>query len=181
MFLKASSLALIFLAGLSLSVTANDDRPRISTEDFAPLLDNHWIGTLTYLDYQPPYSQVSLDVSLTVELAEEQIQFFFDYPREPNANNVTTLEIKEGGYMLGQQRVIRKSFAETIGTKFSTQFPCNDNGVKAQCTIDYTIGETMFSFSKTVEIKGQPSFVRNAYHFVKQGSNHRDTDNASTQ
>lgn len=165
--MRLMSAAFIAIAFVIAPMNA-DEAPTVAPTDFEGIDGTDWTGSLTYLNYQPPYKDFTIPTNLEVETKGASIELFFKYPDEPHMNGSSQLEIGESGKALGGERVISKTVLEDGSKEVRTRGDCKDMGKPASCEMIYTLSVNSISLKKMVTYEGETeAFRRNEYTFTR--------------
>lgn len=165
--MKLIPVALLAPAILALSAHAGET-VSLSPSDLAVVAGNDWTGSLTYVNYQPPFEDVTIPANLEVEATETGLKLAYIYPDEPHANSTVTLKVSEDGQMMMGEPIISNTLLETGAREVKTAFPCEDMGKAASCEMTYTFGASALNVTKMVTYEGETdAFRRNAYSFTR--------------
>ena len=163
-FFLANILALFTL----LISQSNYSQNTISPDDL-DIISGKWRGTLTYLDYSTnkPFTMPA-NVSVQGGKNEFQVQLFFAYPKEPNANSKDRIIISKDGLLLNKTRVTSREILTNQEIKITTEYSGKDNRKKAQIRNIYVFGPQRFIIRKEVKYNDSADWLmRNEYNFSR--------------
>ena len=145
-----------------------EDKLTITADDLRPLVQSDWVGSLTYMNYQPPYQDVTIPAALEVFRQAAGLDFHFKYPDEPHANSHYTFTHSEVDGTLDGNPIILRETTEDGTLKVVTGYPCEDMGRAADCTTTFTLSHTEFSQTKYVTYTDTGERIRrNAYSYTR--------------
>ena len=140
----------------------------LSPSDLAMVAGTDWTGSLTYLNYQPPFEDVTIPANLEVDATDTGLKLAYIYPDEPHANSTVTLNVSEDGQMMMGEPIVSNTLLESGTREVKTAFACEDMGKAADCEMTYAFGESELKVTKMVTYKGETdAFRRNAYTFTR--------------
>lgn len=140
----------------------------VRTEDFGALAGDDWKGTLTYLDYQPPYEDVTIPAELTIALSSRSVRLAHRYPEEPKANEQSEVPVSEDGSRIDGDRVTVRRRTQSGALLLVAEGECEDMGRKATCINSYRLETRQLVIRKDVRIEGrEDTFRRSEYRFVR--------------
>lgn len=133
-------------------------------------LIGNWEGTLTYLDYSSgkPYS---MPINLKAEQGknENQLQIFYTYPKEPQANSKGKIMISKDGRKINGKKISLKENLSNDAFKFTTEGKGKDNKQKATIRISYYMSDVQFVMKKEVQFANSSKWItRNEYSFDRK-------------
>lgn len=165
--MKLTPVAFIAPAIVVLSAHAGE-AVSLSPSDLVVVAGDDWTGSLTYLNYQAPFEDVTIPANLEVEATETGLKLGYIYPDEPHANSTITLKVSEDGTMMMGEPIVSNTLLETGAREVKTAFPCEDMGKAASCEMTYTFGASELNVTKMVTYEGETdAFRRNAYSFTR--------------
>ena len=158
-----------FIAPVILTLSAHaGEAEGLSPSDLALVAGVDWTGSLTYLNYQPPFEDVTIPANLEVEATDTGLKLAYIYPDEPHANTTVTLKVSADGQMMMGESIVSNTLLESGTREVKTAFPCEDMGKAAKCEMTYAFGESELQVTKMVTYKGEAdAFRRNAYTFTR--------------
>lgn len=140
----------------------------VTPESFDPILGTDWAGSLTYMNYQDPFQDVTIPAALEVAVVEGGFEFSYKYPDEPHANSSSIVVLSEGGSVLMDQPVTANETLADGMQQITTAFACEDMGKPASCEMIYVLSPNALSMRKMVTYEGEgQAFRRNEYNFVR--------------
>ena len=159
--------AFIAPAILTLSAYAGETEG-LSPSDLAVVAGTDWTGSLTYLNYQPPFEDVTIPANLEVEATDTGLKFAYVYPDEPHANSTIILKVSEDGQWMMGAPIVSNTLLESGMREVKTAYSCEDMGKAASCEMIYTFGASELNVTKMVTYEGETdAFRRNAYNFTR--------------
>ena len=165
--MKLITAAFIVPAIFTLSAHASETEG-LSASDLAVVAGNDWTGSLTYLNYQPPFEDVTIPANLEVEATNTGLKLAYIYPDEPHANSTVTLKVSENGQTMMGEPIVSNMLLDSGIREVKTAFPCEDMGKAASCEMTYAFGASQLNISKMVTYEGETdAFRRNAYSFTR--------------
>ena len=146
------------------------DGPVVRSADFAPVVGDDWVGSLTYLDYSSG-ERTSIPVKAQVKIVDDAtILYRIQYPGEEQYNAQAPLRIKKKGREFDGQRVTHR-LSNKRRLKIITQGTGTDDNKPADIQIVYEIRPDTFSIKKNVRFDGVDEFFnRNVYRFERESS-----------
>ena len=145
-----------------------ENNPTITPDDLRPLVQSDWVGSLTYMNYQPPYQDVTIPAELEVSRQAEGLDLYFKYPDEPHANSRYTFTYSESDGTLDGNPIILRETTEDGTLKIITGYTCEDMGRAADCTTTITLSNTEFTQTKHVTYSDTGEKIRrNAYSYSR--------------
>jgi hypothetical protein len=142
----------------------------ITPTDLQILEGPKWTGTLTYLDYRSnKRTSIKSNLKVTRKAEDPAIwTFAYEYPDEPNANDVSDAVLEDGGTKFFGETVIEKKFLAGKTLRLVTTQTGTDNGKKAVFRYTYLINAKSLSIKKEVQVAGSSDwFERNEYLWVR--------------
>ena len=113
--------------------------------------------------------KVTIPADLTVESSHSNDTWYFRnvYPKEPHANSVDTILLRNGGKSINDQQVMERSKKEGL-TRIITQRKSNDDAIEKIFRYTYTIGPGLFSIRKEEQKPGDTAFIqRHIYEYSR--------------
>lgn len=146
---------------------ASDVTP-VSLDMFTPILGEAWTGSLTYLNYQEPFEDVTIPANVEISFVDAGIQLDYKYPNEPHANSSVIASLSDDGLVFMDEPVIANTVSEDGTRAIKTAFVCEDMGRPAHCEMTYAFSANTLEISKMVTYDGATeAFRRNAYTFQR--------------
>lgn len=165
--MKSLALSLLISSFIALPVSA-ESVPALTSENLEIVTGDDWSGSLTYLNYQEPFEDVTISAAIEVEAMENGLAFAYKYPDEPQANSTGEALISEDGMSFMGAPIVSNQAMETGGRQVITLEDCEDMGREAICAMTYTFSANAFQIEKMVTVKGESeSFRRNEYVFTR--------------
>ena len=165
--MKLISAAFIAPALLGLSAHAGETEG-LSPSDLAVVAGTDWTGSLTYMNYQPPFEDVTIPANLEVEATDTGLKLAYIYPDEPHANSTVTLKVSGNGQWMMGAPIVSNTLSESGLREVKTAYSCEDMGKKASCEMIYSFGASELNVTKMVTYEGETeAFRRNAYSFTR--------------
>ena len=159
------------LPALLISACATQAQPPAMTTspaDPAPLIGTDWTGTLTYMNYQEPFIDVTIPAALEVTETASGLELFFKYPDEPQANSRYELTYSDTGSDIDGKPLTERMVSETGATTLKTVAKCEDMGRAASCEMVYQISDADFIQTKFVTYAESGEQIRrNSYAFTR--------------
>lgn len=158
----------LLLSSFIASSSAAENVPAVTPESLEVVIGDDWTGSLTYLNYQEPFDDVTIPAAIEVEAIENGLAFAYKYPDEPQANSTGEALISNDGASFMGAPIVSNQALETGGHKVITLEDCEDMGREAICAMTYTFSATAFQIEKVVTLKdASESFRRNEYVFTR--------------
>ena len=140
----------------------------VTPDSFDSILGTDWTGSLTYMNYQEPFEDVTIPAALEVAAVEGGFEFAYKYPDEPHANSTSLVALSAGGSVLMDQPVTANEILADGTQQITTAFACEDMGKSASCEMIYTLSSDRLSMRKMVTYEDEAqAFRRNEYNFVR--------------
>ncbi|MEM9170985.1 MAG: hypothetical protein AAGC56_15190 [Pseudomonadota bacterium] len=148
---------------------ADQPDPSIGVADFAPLNARTFSGLLTYRDYQSDGTvEIPVVATVDVDVPSDTIRITFEYPEEPQADNVVSIEITDDGRTFGGETVVERRDGPPL--VFVTTSTVQDAGADADARFTYTIDRCGYSSVKDVRPVGADAyFERNRFELRAVG------------
>lgn len=143
------------------------DSPKVYTDDFDPIIQRDWVGTLTYLDYGTQ-KRVSIACNLEVtERSKGNFLFKYIYPNETSANSKSKVRLRNDGAFVNDQQVLSRAKTSEM-TTIVTSTKGKDDNKAAELRFTYEFNEKIFKMTKEVRYEGRPEYIfRNEYDFQR--------------
>ena len=165
--MKSITAALIVPAFLTLSAHAGEAEG-LSLSDLSVVAGTDWTGSLTYLNYQPPFEDVTIPANLEVEATDTGLKLAYIYPDEPHANSTVTLKVSEDGKVMMGEPIVSNMLLDSGIRQVKTAYACEGMGKAASCEMTYSFGASELNVTKMVTYEGEAdAFRRNAYSFTR--------------
>ena len=156
------------LLPLTVLTAQADEVPPLTLDIFEPIAGDDWTGSLTYLNYQEPFEDVTIPANVEISLGESGIKLDYKYPNEPHANSSVVASISDDGMTFINEPVIGNTSSEDGTREIKTAFACEDMGRPAQCEMTYRFSPSTLLIKKMVTYDGATeAFQRNAYTFQR--------------
>ena len=158
----------LLVAPISATMASAMEPAPLEVTDLEVAIGSDWTGSLTYLNYQEPFIDFTIPVTLTVTAAEAGLKLAYVYPDEPHANSTVLAEIGANGSELMGEPIVSNTEREDGGREIVTAFDCEDMGRAAACEMTYAFAPKELRIKKMVTYEGETeSFRRNAYVFTR--------------
>ncbi|MEL7108534.1 MAG: hypothetical protein AAGJ68_04910 [Pseudomonadota bacterium] len=142
--------------------------PAVTIDMFESLAGDDWSGSLTYLNYQAPFEDVTIPANIEISLLNSGLKLDYKYPNEPHANSSAVASISENGTVFMNEPVIANTLTDDDVREIKTGFACEDMGRSAQCEMTYMFSSSTLQITKMVTYDGEiEAFRRNAYTFQR--------------
>ena len=165
--MKFISAIIIAPALLALSAHAGEAED-LSPADLAIVAGTNWTGSLTYMNYQPPFEDVTIPANLEVEATDTGLKLSYIYPDELHANSTVTLKVSANGEWMMGAPIVSNTLSDSGLREVKTAYSCEDMGKEASCEMIYSFGASELNVTKMVTYKGETdAFRRNAYSFTR--------------
>lgn len=165
--MKSLALSLLISSIIALPASA-ENVPALTPENLETVIGADWSGSLTYLNYQEPFEDVTIPAAIEVEAIENGLAFAYKYPAEPQANSTGEALISADGTSFVGAPIVSNQVLETGSRQVITLEDCEDMGREAICAMTYTFAANAFQIEKMVTVKGESeSFRRNEYVFTR--------------
>lgn len=161
---KVKMYAAAFLAIL-LFAAFNEKQPQVTNAEFNLLLGGRWVGKLTYLDYTSKQkTSILADLVVSKNANIDQYLFSYEYPKEPQENNIKIVNLLDKGQKIDYQQVISKNITENSLQIITT---VTEKDIVFRYT--YKIENNKFSIRKEEKEASKTDFIeRNIYEFTRQ-------------
>lgn len=153
----------------SLVLPAIAGEPHELTADMLTVIEgDDWTGSLTYLNYQEPFEDVTIPANVEITLIERGVELAYKYPNEPHANSRTRAKISAEGTKFMGAPIVSNDISADGSRAVITRYPCQDMGRSASCEMTYSLSADRLMIQKMVTYDGETNaFQRNAYMFER--------------
>lgn len=160
-----ASACLVPLAAMSADA---GEVPPLSLDMFEIIAGDDWKGSLTYLNYQAPFEDVTIQADVEISLVEAGLKLDYKYPNEPHANSSVLAEITDAGMVFMNEPIVAHTLTDDGIRTVTTAFSCEDMGRPAQCEMTYSFSADALDIKKMVTYESEAeAFRRNAYSFQR--------------
>ncbi len=138
----------------------NSDQAMIAVNDFQPLANSTWAGSLTYLDYSDN-SQQEIPVAVRFDgLQKESLVYQIQYPGESQYNETARFTVGNHGQQLNDEKVVSRCRTPDETLVVKTHSLGEDNNRAVEIRMTYSIGPNELILRKEVRSDGEDKYLQ---------------------
>ncbi|MBT8142011.1 MAG: hypothetical protein KJO88_06565 [Gammaproteobacteria bacterium] len=140
---------------------------KASIEDFTPLINKEWSGTLTYLDYSGKNKRYTIPSKAKVDIRSNyKVAYQIEYPDEPHMNSTGKIRLSRDGTKLDKNIISRRELIPENSLVLVTEAMGKDNNQAAMIRTTYEISDSRFVIRNDFKTPESEKYInRNEYVF----------------